>query len=544
MFRLLPSALVLTCAAVPAAARDLALVIGNENYRRAPDISSAEDVADAGAALEAAGFEVHEGRDLDVAGLRQALAAFHGDAQDADRVVILVAGHFVHAGTESWLLGTGADAPALGSVDAMGVPLGTLFAVAAERPGAAMVLLGTEPQPLTLGNGLAAGIGADAVPQGVMAVAGDAGTLAEFVTDVLTDRGQSLAALAGQAEGLAVSGYLGDVGAFLPPADAEADSPGDGAGEEAAWQVVRRLDTIAAYEGFLRQYPEGRRAAEARASIATIRAAPLLQAQNAEEALNLSRDSRREIQRALSLLDFDPRGIDGLFGPGSRRAIAAWQKANRIEPTGFLDADQITRLQAQADRRAAELEAEARARQAELDRQDRRYWDQTGAAGDEAGLRAYLKRYPDGLFADLATERLAVFEEERRQDARGEDRLAWDQAAALDTAQGYRDYLRAFPNGVFAEDARAALEVAEAAQAAEASRAQAEAAEAALGLNDFFRRAIERRLADLGLKPGRVDGTFDDDTRRAIRRYQEARGMEVTGYLTQAAVVRLLAEGL
>lgn len=542
MFRLLPSALVLTCAAVPAAARDLALVIGNENYRRAPDISSAEDVADAGAALEAAGFEVHEGRDLDVAGLRQALAAFHEDAQDADRVVILVAGHFVHAGTESWLLGTGADAPSLGSVDAMGLPLGTLFAVAAERPGAAMVMLGTEPQPLTLGRGLAVGIGAEAVPQGVTAVSGDAGTLAEFVTDVLADRGQSLAALAGQAEGLAVSGYLGNVGAFLPLAEAEA--PGDGAGEEAAWQVVRRLDTIAAYEGFLRQYPDGRRAVEARASIATIRAEPLLQAQESEAGLNLSRDRRREIQRALSLLDFDPRGIDGLFGPGSRRAIAAWQKANRIEPTGFLDADQITRLQAQADRRAAELEAEARARQAELDRQDRLYWDQTGAAGDEAGLRAYLKRYPDGLFADLAKERLAVFEEERRQEARGEDRLAWDQAIALDTAQGYRDYLRAFPNGVFAEDARTALEAAEAAEAAEASRAQAEAAENALGLNDFFRRAIEGRLADLGLKPGRVDGAFDDDTRRAIRRYQEARSMEVTGYLTQAAVVRLLAEGL
>ncbi|MCB2122670.1 MAG: peptidoglycan-binding protein, partial [Rhodobacteraceae bacterium] len=132
----------------------------------------------------------------------------------------------------------------------------------------------------------------------------------------------------------------------------------------------------------------------ARAAIEAIRAQPLLQAQKAEEALALSRDRRREVQRNLSLLEFDPRGIDGLFGPGSRRAIAAWQKANRIEATGYLDADQLTRLQAQADRRAAELEAEARARQAELDRQDRLYWEQTGAAGDEAGLRAYLKRYP------------------------------------------------------------------------------------------------------------------------------------------------------
>ncbi|MCB2132903.1 MAG: caspase family protein, partial [Rhodobacteraceae bacterium] len=96
-------------AAWPAWARDVALVIGNENYRRAPDVNSAEDAADAGAALEALGFDVHEGRDLDAAGLRRALAGFHADAQDADRLVILVAGHFAHAGAQGWLLGTEAD---------------------------------------------------------------------------------------------------------------------------------------------------------------------------------------------------------------------------------------------------------------------------------------------------------------------------------------------------------------------------------------------------------------------------------------------------
>ncbi|MCV2863962.1 peptidoglycan-binding protein [Albidovulum sediminicola] len=542
MLTRVPLAAAALLAAWPAWARDVALVIGNENYRRAPDISSAEDVADAGAALEAAGFTLHEGRDLDAAGLRRVLAEFHADAGDADRLVILAAGHFAHAGAQGWLLGTEADKPALGSADAMGLPVATLLAIAAERPGAAIVLLGTEPQPMALGRRLEGGLGAEPAPQGVTVITGDAGTLAEYVTDVLTQPGQSQAALAAQAEGLSVTGFLGDGAPFLPLPDMARTETGTG--EQAAWDVVRKLDTIPAYEGFLRQYPSGLHAAEARAAIDAIKAQPLLQAQKTEEALGLSRDQRREIQRNLSLLDVDPRGIDGLFGPGSRRAIAAWQKANRIEATGYLDADQLTRLQAQADRRAAELEAEARARQAELERQDRLYWDQTGAAGDEAGLRAYLKRYPDGLFAELAQERLAIFEEERRRAAEGADRQAWDQAAAADTAEAYRDYLRAFPNGVFAEDAKAALEATESANASEAERAQAEAAENALGLNAFFRQAIEKRLASLGLKPGRVDGTFDEDTRRAIRRYQEARGMEVTGYLTQAAVVRLLAEGL
>ena len=54
------------------------------------------------------------------------------------------------------------------------------------------------------------------------------------------------------------------------------------------------------------------------------------------------------------------------------------------------------------------------------------------------------------------------------------------------------------------------------------------------------RRLVENRLASLGLDPGPVDGEFDDDTRRALRRYQEARGLNVTGYVNQATMVRIL----
>ena len=36
------------------------------------------------------------------------------------------------------------------------------------------------------------------------------------------------------------------------------------------------------------------------------------------------RDQRRDVQRGLTLLEFDTRGTDGIFGRGSRAAIAAW----------------------------------------------------------------------------------------------------------------------------------------------------------------------------------------------------------------------------
>jgi len=53
---------------------------------------------------------------------------------------------------------------------------------------------------------------------------------------------------------------------------------------------------------------------------------------------------------------------------------------------------------------------------------------------------------------------------------------------------------------------------------------------------------VEQRLDRMGLRPGRVDGVFDTDTRRAIRRYQQARNMEETGYLNEAVVVQLMAD--
>jgi peptidoglycan hydrolase-like protein with peptidoglycan-binding domain len=41
-----------------------------------------------------------------------------------------------------------------------------------------------------------------------------------------------------------------------------------------------------------------------------------------------------------------------------------------------------------------------------------------------------------------------------------------------------------------------------------------------------------------------VDGVFDNATRRAIRRFQRARDITPTGFVTQRTLVLLLAAGL
>ena len=60
--------------------------------------------------------------------------------------------------------------------------------------------------------------------------------------------------------------------------------------------------------------------------------------ERAEANLDLSRDERRAIQQVLGFQAGYAGPVDGLFGPATRRAIAAWQSANASAATGYLSA--------------------------------------------------------------------------------------------------------------------------------------------------------------------------------------------------------------
>jgi S1-C subfamily serine protease len=69
----------------------------------------------------------------------------------------------------------------------------------------------------------------------------------------------------------------------------------------------------------------------------------------------LSRDDRKALQQAMAWYGFYTAAIDGSFGPGTRKSMAAWQEASGFEPTGVLTSRQRATLIANYDADQAEF---------------------------------------------------------------------------------------------------------------------------------------------------------------------------------------------
>ena len=533
-----------TCLAGPVCADDAALLLGVTQYAELGRMTR-DTVTAAAGAYARTGFETFVGTNASAADMAQLADQFKDESRSADRLVIGLSGVFVTSGDGTWLLSEDtAETVTTFTVPQNAISVDAVVRLMGQTPGRSIIVIGdAEGDGQSMGRDFFARAGSFDAPQGALIATGTPDAATEFLRAIAVPGTDVIKA----AAGMDLSGYVPQALILVPEDTVATDANPQTvatAAEDALWQGAQALDTAEAYLDYLSRYPQGQFVADAQAQIDAINSEPNRVERLAEEALNLTRDARRDIQRDLTLLDFDPRGIDGIFGPGTRAAITNWQQQSGFSQTSYLSTDQINQLDAQAARRAAEIEAEAARARAEEERRDRAFWQETGASGDEPGYRAYLERFPDGLFAIEARTRLDAIEADKLAAAEAEDKAGWDLAKESDTPEGYRDYLAAFANGAFRQDAEDRIKAfAQAADDAVAAES-AQAGEIALNVDPLTAQLIEGKLASLGLDPGDADGDFTDDTRRALRTYQRDRGLAETGFLDQATVSRLLADTL
>lgn len=481
----------LSALALPAMADDAALLLGVSRYEDFRRVSNGLDVVQAAGDLRDAGYQVNALSNGTAADMMAVLDRFAAQATEADRLVVGLSGRFATDGTRTWMLAEDADEPTpFGLDDAISVDM--LLQVMANTPGQSVLVLAYDEDDDTGYDAyLRAGLGQMDIPQGVTVITGGPRNADEVISDAITAPGGNVMAYVRSARGLQASGYVPQSLIMQTDAAAPAAPLPQVDPSLRAWNDAQEANSADGYRSFIFDYPASPYAAEARRRLDEIERDPVRIAEAEEDALNLTRNQRRDIQRDLSLLDFNTRGVDGIFGPGTRGAIRNWQQNNGYAQTSYLDREQINRLDAQASRRQAEIEAEEERAREEALRLDRDYWDETGADVSAAGLRAYLGRYPNGIYAEEAREKLRAFEP---------------------------------------------------APTPQPDNSAAQAREDALNINPVLRRLIESRLASLGYDPGQVDGRFDRDTRGAISRYQSRYNLSATGYLDQPTLARLLAD--
>lgn len=432
-------ALLLMGVALPAGA-DTALVVGTVDAEATTGYGAPRYLGTALTPLDQAGFDLISALDADSDTLRGLLSRLVS-AGEEDRLVIALSGRFVHFDGWSWFLGRDAGEQDLGTVSGAGLSVQLLMDFAAASQARTVILLAPEDQGVPLGAGLEDGLGELQVPEGLTVATGHPATVARFLRGELLEPGRTLRDSFARAPGLNVLAMDAPFEPFVP---APVVTPVVPAAEQAYWEAMATLDNAFAYRAYLNRYPNGYYAAEARARIDALEPpAPELTPEEAEAALGLSRNQKRDIQRDLAVLGYYSSGIDGLFGPGTRGGIRQWQQVNGLQVTGYLDAAQITRLGDQADVRREQLRAE-----------DRAYWQQTGRGQDEAGLRAYLGRYPNGEYSELARQRLQAIEAEQERQA---DIAYWNQTGRGQDEAGLRAYLSRYPNGEFSQLARQRL---------------------------------------------------------------------------------------
>ncbi|HSM19922.1 MAG TPA: caspase family protein, partial [Hyphomicrobiales bacterium] len=321
-----------------ASAADIALVIGNDDYARAPDALSARADAQAVAeALEAHGYEVTSGTDLDRGEMRRRIAEFAGrlDENDgADRVVVFYSGHTLRSGGVTYLAPVDQGNGSL--VEAMmdGVPLDLVLRLAGQEPGEAVVFIdGAQLDGFTPEAFAEPGLADIEAPEGVLVVSAAAPGRA------IPRRSTGQSAFGRQV----VEEFLAP-GVSVGSAVRRFRSPGWVTGDTGTRLVLgpESLEPVAS------RVSTDTRNATRTATPAPASAAPDPGAA-AEQRLGLTRAERRSVQENLTALDYNTRGVEGIFGQGTRTALRRWQRANDLPQTGYLTSAQVALLNQQAE---------------------------------------------------------------------------------------------------------------------------------------------------------------------------------------------------
>ncbi|UWQ54735.1 caspase family protein [Leisingera caerulea] len=359
--------------------RRIALVIGNSRYQHVTRLlNPSNDAKDLAKVLKEIGFEVTSGYDLDFRSMRLAIRDFSEQAEKADIVLVYFAGHGIEVGGENYLIPTNAELKRDRDVDFEAIRLEALLASLEASDGLKIVLvdacrnnpfsvqMASSNATRSIGRGLAR-----IEPSGVLVgYAAKGGTFAldgkgrnspyaSALLKHLTEPGLELgklfrkvrdtvyASTGGEQEPFVYGSLPGrDIFLVPPKLAAPTGEPAQTAALPETDSEVQKdysraasMNSVVGWMDFLSKHSDRtdhwlvKLAQERLAKVVAERdirrgfseREPWLTSAIAPdgETINLSRNDRVLVQKALNMMGFDVGSFDGQFGPKTKQAIAA-----------------------------------------------------------------------------------------------------------------------------------------------------------------------------------------------------------------------------
>jgi hypothetical protein len=176
--------IVLPFTASVAAAKRIALVIGNSDYKEtAALINTKQDAADMTAALKRLGFEVLSGVDLDKRAMERLIRQFEVALTNTDIALFFYAGHGIQVNGQNYLIPVDARLATEGDIDFESLPLKLVLTRMEREAKTSLVLLDAcRDNPLARNLARSMGTRSTKVGQGLTQVETGVGTLIAFST--------------------------------------------------------------------------------------------------------------------------------------------------------------------------------------------------------------------------------------------------------------------------------------------------------------------------------------------------------------------------
>lgn len=452
------------------AERRVALVIGNSGYQHVAALKNPyNDARGMVAKLQSLDFDVVEGLDLDLRGLRSKIEAFVSKLNDADIALFFYAGHGLQVNGVNYLLPTDAQLNSPLDLEFETVPINLILRTMEQASKTNLVFLDAcRNNPLAENLARSMGTRSASVGRGLAKTSSGIGTLISFAT---------------QPGNVALDG-AGENSPFTTALLKHLGTPGQDITRDL---VSVRRDVLEATNG--RQVPWENSSLTGEIILKAkeppkpvIVEQPVPPAKNPQIELAYW-ESIKTGENAVYFENYLKRYPDGQF------ADIAKVRIDEIK-------DRATAREAEERRRVAATEIA--------------YWQSIQNASQPELFESYLTRYPDGDYADLARLKIDLLKREKPVNPKAPEtsQIKADEEPQKDT------------------ETQKEIVVANLSPESAGAAATDEQPAVVLGEKELA-RALQTELNRLGCSVGRVDGAWGKRSRGALRTYAAEAGLEL-----------------